>query len=101
MFAQRFKPCTCLFSRTFGNAIDEHVWQISNEAMTDWSKVWADIEKEAPSASDAFLVVEDTCRFASDLTTQQSHAQYPGSLLGRNHKPSLPMIQDDAMILRE
>ncbi len=34
------------------------------------SEVWADIEREAKDASDAFLVVEDDCRFWSKATTE-------------------------------
>ena len=33
-------------------------------------EVWADIGREAKDASDAFLVVEDDCRFWSKATTE-------------------------------
>ncbi|CAK9061779.1 Tubulin epsilon chain (Epsilon-tubulin) [Durusdinium trenchii] len=33
-------------------------------------QVWADIEKEAGAASDAFLVVEDNCKFPFGVTTE-------------------------------
>ncbi|CAL1167756.1 unnamed protein product, partial [Cladocopium goreaui] len=33
-------------------------------------QVWADIEREAEDASDAYLVVEDDCRFWSEVTSE-------------------------------
>jgi len=56
--------------------------------------VWADIEREAEDASDAYLVVEDDCRFWSEATSESSGAQPPKTVHDSQPMIRCPRLQD-------
>lgn len=56
--------------------------------------MWADIEREAEDASDAYLVVEDDCRFWSEATSESSGAQPPKTVHDSQPMIRCPRLQD-------